>query len=179
MLVLAYEGALRREELCALRRRDLDLRQGVLRVPAIGASREAARVVPLSAMAVAWCAAHVGEGPVRAGSADPEAPLFRSESPRNRAEPLSVWTWSKVARRVADRAGVAAFTTHTPRHLRLTDLARTGRGAAEIARFAGLSRPHLAHPYVRLAAESPWDADPGLAEARAGQFARTLFRDPP
>jgi len=53
-------------------------------------------------------------------------PLFLSESRRNRAEPLSLWTWSKVVRRIAIGAGVPQFSTHTTRHLCLTDLARMG-----------------------------------------------------
>jgi integrase/recombinase XerD len=53
-------------------------------------------------------------------------PLFLSESRRNRAQPLTLWTWSKVIRRIALAAELPRFSTHTTRHLCLTDLARMG-----------------------------------------------------
>jgi integrase/recombinase XerD len=64
-------------------------------------------------------------------------PLFLSESKRNRATPITLWTWSKVVRRIVLRAGVPNFSTHTFRHLCLTDLARAGWELHEIATFAG------------------------------------------
>ncbi|WP_062644462.1 site-specific integrase [Caballeronia arationis] len=63
--------------------------------------------------------------------------LFLSESPRNHGAPITLWTWSKVVRSIALRADVPAFSTHTLRHLCLTDLARSGWQLHEIARFAG------------------------------------------
>ena len=62
---------------------------------------------------------------------------YLSESGRNLAQPISIWTWSKVVKGIAERSGVMQFTTHTPRHLCLTDLARSGWDIHEIAQFAG------------------------------------------
>jgi integrase len=42
-----------------------------------------------------------------------------------------------VARRIGDRADVPQFSTHTLRHLCLTDLARAGWELHAIATFAG------------------------------------------
>jgi integrase len=67
--------------------------------------------------------------------------LFLSESRRNRTQPITLWTWSKVIRALAVRTGLARFSTHTPRHLCLTDLARSGWELHEIARFAGHRTP--------------------------------------
>ena len=64
-------------------------------------------------------------------------PLFLSESRRNLAEPLTLWTWSKVVRRIALAAEVPRFSTHTTRHLCLSDLARMGWELHAIATFAG------------------------------------------
>ena len=50
---------------------------------------------------------------------------------------LSLWTWSKVVRRIALAAGVPRFSTQTTRHLCLTDLARMGWELHAIATFAG------------------------------------------
>jgi integrase/recombinase XerD len=67
----------------------------------------------------------------------PRGLLFLSESRRNRAQPITIWSWSKVVERIAKRAGILRFTTHTLRHLCLTDLARAGWDIHEIATFAG------------------------------------------
>jgi integrase len=50
---------------------------------------------------------------------------------------LTLWTWSKVVHQIATRAAVAQFSTHTLRHLCLTDLARAGWELHAIATFAG------------------------------------------
>src|ERR1700726_117163 len=76
--------------------------------------------------------------------------LFLSESPRNYASPLSLWTWSKVVRQIADRAGLPQFSTHTFRHLCLTDLARAGWDLHEIALFAGHRNPQTTLLYIHL-----------------------------
>src|SRR5690606_11590284 len=77
-------------------------------------------------------------------------PLFLSESRRNWAQPLSVWTWSKVIKGVAEHAGVSNFTTHTLRHLCLTDLARAGWDIHEIAIFAGHRSVQSTLRYIHL-----------------------------
>jgi len=74
---------------------------------------------------------------VRRGLSSDRGQLFLSESRRNRAQPISIWTWSKVVEGIARRAGVPQFSTHTLRHLCLTDLARADWDLHEIARFAG------------------------------------------
>jgi integrase len=64
-------------------------------------------------------------------------PLFLSESRRNYSQPISIWSWSKVVLELSRRARVERFSTHTLRHLCLTDLARAGWDLHEIAAFAG------------------------------------------
>jgi integrase/recombinase XerD len=76
--------------------------------------------------------------------------LFLSESRRNRGAPISVWTWSKVIRRIADRADLPQFSTHTLRHLCLTDLARAGWDIHEIAQLAGHRNPQTTQQYIHL-----------------------------
>ena len=51
--------------------------------------------------------------------------------------PIGVWAWAKTITNVALVSGVGRFTTHTLRHLCLTDLARAGWDIHEIAAFAG------------------------------------------
>jgi integrase len=130
--------------------------------------------VPIDPEVAAGCARYLRE---RAEIPALSGALFISESPRNRHQPLTIWTWSKVVRAIAVSAGVAHFSTHTPRHLRLTDLARSGWTAAAIARFAGHSSPSQARRYLRLAEEQPTPEPIDLERRRAAQLAAMLLRE--
>ena len=114
MLALAYDAALRREELCSLRTDDLDPGRRMLRVRAETTKNRLERVVPYSAPTGVLLQGYLAH---RATISRARGPLFLSESRRNRAQPLSLWTWSKVVRRIAIDAGVPQFSTHTTRHL--------------------------------------------------------------
>ncbi len=95
------------------------------------------RVVPYSAATAVLLQAYLTH---RRTVSTARGPLFLSESNRNRGEPLTLWTWSKVVRRIALRANVPQFSTHTLRHLCLTDLARSGWELHTMATFAGHRR---------------------------------------
>jgi site-specific recombinase XerD len=147
MLALAYDAGLRREELCCLRTDDLDPAYRTLRVRAETTKTRRGRVVPYSEPTgvllqhyLAW----------RRELTTARGPLFVSESRRNRAQPLTLWTWSKVVRALALRAGVPRFSTHTPRHLCLTDLARSGWELHAIAGFAGHRNVATTLQYIHL-----------------------------
>src|SRR5262249_51406910 len=120
MLALAYDAALRREELCSLRTDDFDPAHRMLRVRAETTKTRCERVVRYSAASGVLLVEYLRHRGVLSSA---RGPLFLSESHRNHAQPLSLWTWSKVVRRIALAAGVARFSTHTTRHLCLTDLA--------------------------------------------------------
>ena len=134
MLSFAYDCALRREELCALATGDIDPARRLLRVRAETTKTRRERVVPYSVVSADLYMAYLAE---RRRLGNSRGPLFLSESSRNRAAPLTKWTWSKVVRRLGLRAGVPTLTTHSFRHLCLTDLARAGWDIHEIASFAG------------------------------------------
>ncbi len=147
MLALAYDAALRREELCCLRTDDLDPAHRTLRVRAETTKTRRERLVPYSAPTGVLLAEYLRR---RAVISRARGPLFLSESRRNRAEPLSLWTWSKVVRRVALAAEVPRFSTHTTRHLCLTDLARMGWEVHAIATFAGHRSTDSTLRYIHL-----------------------------
>jgi integrase/recombinase XerD len=147
MLALAYDAALRREELCQLRSSDIDPAHRLLRIRAETTKGHRERVVPYSATSGELLRDYLRYR--RSVGGDGTA-LFLSESPRNYAAPISMWTWSKVIRSIALRAGVPAFSTHTLRHLCLTDLARSGWQLHEIARFAGHQNLETTRQYVHL-----------------------------
>jgi integrase/recombinase XerD len=147
MLALAYDSALRREELCSLRTDDLDPAHRTLRVRAETTKNRLERVVPYSAPTGVLLSGYLTH---RSTLSRARGPLFLSESRRNRAEPLTLWTWSKVVRRLALAAGLPQFSTHTTRHLCLTDLARMGWEVHAIATFAGHRSTDSTLAYIHL-----------------------------
>jgi hypothetical protein len=126
-------------------------------------------VVPYSAPTGALLSGYLAH---RATISRARGQLFLSESRRNYGQPLSLWTWSKVIRRVAltDR-GPAAVST---RHLCLTGLARMGWELHAIATFAGHRHTDSTMTYIHLSGRdlaeklSPrHGADPLLARGHA------------
>src|SRR3984885_4298215 len=107
MLALAYDAALRREELCSLRTDDLDPAHRTVRVRAETTKTRRERVVPYSAPTGLLLADYLRH---RSTISRARGPLFLSESRRNRAEPLTLWSWSKVVRRLALAAGLPQFS---------------------------------------------------------------------
>lgn len=147
MLAFSYDAALRREELCSLETGDLDPSRQMLRIRAETTKNRCERIVPYSKTTSTLLKAYLQERRVLS-----RAPglLFLSRSRRNRAQPISIWAWSKAVTQLAARAEVKQFTTHTPRHLCLTDLARAGWDIHEIAAFAGHRTIQTTLLYIHL-----------------------------
>ncbi|MDV9168595.1 site-specific integrase [Streptomyces sp. W16] len=147
MLAFAYDAALRREELCSLRTDDLDPAHRTLRVRAETTKTRRERIVPYLAATGVLLSGYLAH---RATISRTRGPLFLSESRRNYGQPLTLWTWSKVIRRVALAADLPRFSTHTTRHLCLTDLARMGWELHTIASFAGHGSTESTLTYIHL-----------------------------
>ena len=147
MLALAYDAALRREELCLLDTDDLDPAHRTITVRAETTKSKRGRVVPYSVVAGQLLAGYLHH---RRRITTARGALFVSESPRNRGQGVTAWTWSKVVRSIALRAGVPSFSTHTLRHLCLTDLARSGWELHQIASFAGHRSTDTTQRYIHL-----------------------------
>lgn len=147
MLALAYDAGLRREELCSVRTDDLDPSRRTLRVRAETTKSRRERVVPYSATTGALLQTYLLE---RRALSHARGVLFLSLSDRNRAAPITLWSWSKIVRRIALRADVPRFSTHTLRHLCMTDLARAGWELHAIATFAGHRNPATTLQYIHL-----------------------------
>lgn len=147
MLALSYDSALRREELCNLHTGDVDPAHSTVTIRAENTKSRKGRVVPYSQTTAELLRAYL---PRRRELTRDRGPLFISESRRNRGRPISIWTWSKIVESISERSGVAEFTTHTPRHLCLTDLARANWDLHEIAQFAGHKSIQTTLLYIHL-----------------------------
>jgi len=150
MLAFAYDAGLRREELCSLRTDDIDPSRRTLRIRAETTKGRRERVVPYSVSSSELLHCYLLH---RRTLGQRRGPLFLSESRRNYTQPISIWSWSKVVLELARRAHVEHvehFSTHTLRHLCLTDLARAGWDIHEIAAFAGHRSVQTTLPYIHL-----------------------------
>ncbi len=170
MLALAYDAGLRREELCLLRTDDLDPAYRMLRVRAETTKNRRERAVPYSTTSGVLLRHYLEE---RRLLSTTRGPLFLSASRRNRAQPVSLWTWSKVVRKIALRAEVPRFSTHTLRHLCLTDLARAGWELHAIATFAGHRSLASTLQYIHLSGRDlAAKLERGMAEVHAWRLAQ-------
>jgi len=134
MFALSYDAALRRQEIVRVNIADVDPAHRLVRVPAENAKNGCERIVPYAEPTARLLAAYLD---VRRQVTRERGRLFVSFSNRNLGRPITVWAWAKTITDVALTSGVGRFTTHTQRHLCLTDLARAGWDIHEIAAFAG------------------------------------------
>jgi integrase/recombinase XerD len=147
MLSLTYDGALRREEVCRLESRDIDPAHRSIRIRAEITKNRRERLVRYTESTSILLREYLG----RRCPTDRSLPiLFLSESRRNHGQPISIWTWSKTIKELARRTGLPRFTTHTPRHLRLTDLARADMDIHDIAVYAGHRSIQTTLLYIHL-----------------------------
>jgi len=174
MLVWSYDCALRREELCGLQTRDIDPAHRLIRIRAESTKGRRERIVPYSEPTGELYAQYLRH---RQHLSREREFLFVSESRRNRGQPLSIWTWSKAMLGIARRSGVLSLTTHTPRHLRLTDLARSNWDLLEIAAFAGHRSTQTTVLYIHLSGrELAAKLERGMAEIHAQRIRLTAER---
>ena len=147
MFLLAYDGALRREELVTVEIGDFDFAYRQIRIRAEHAKNGRERVVGYGTVTSRFLESYLQR---RRTLSTKRGPLFFSESRRNPAEPLSTVMWSKIVQGIAKRANLPQFTTHTPRHLRLTHMARAKMDLHQIALYAGHRSLQTTMLYIHL-----------------------------
>lgn len=154
MILLAYDAALRREELMSLRVDDIDWARGIVTIRPETSKGGRMRYVPVSA-----CVLHLVRGYIEsdrraliaAYDGEDAGPIFLSESTRNPGRPLAVGALDEIVERVRDRVGLPALTPHTLRHQRCTMLKRAGVNLDDIALFAGHKNVNSTRLYIHLA----------------------------
>lgn len=135
MVAMAYDGALRRGELVQIEIDDLEPAFSLIHLRAETTKSQRPRDVAFGSATGQLLVAYLRERGRSFGRVNGR--LFLSTSRRNRGAPISPWSWSKIVDAVAARAGLPRFSTHTFRHMRLTDLARAEWTVDQIAQYAG------------------------------------------
>jgi len=147
MFLMAYDGALRRAELVALDLHAVIFPHRQLTIRPETTKNGRGRVVMYGTVTADLLRRYLDQRQddgIRSGL------LFRSESHRNRGQPLTVNAWDKVVQGIARDAGMPQLSTHTLRHLRLTDLARCRNDIHAIAAYAGHRSLETTKLYIRL-----------------------------
>jgi integrase/recombinase XerD len=148
MLLVAYEGALRREELVTVEIGDFDFAYRQIRIRVAHTKNGRERVVGYGSRVTSrLLEAYLRQ---RRTLSSNRGPLFLSESRRNPGRPLSLGMWSKIVAQMAQQADLPHFTTHTPRHLRLTHMARAKMDLHQIALYAGHKSLQTTMQYIHL-----------------------------
>jgi integrase/recombinase XerD len=154
MILLAYDAALRREELMSLRVDDFDWARGLLTIRPEITKGERMRHVPVSAAVLHLVRVYL-EGDRRSLIAAYEGEelgvLFLSESTRNPGRPLAIGAFDEIMERVREKVNLPALTPHTLRHQRCTILKRAGVNLDDIALFAGHKSTETTRLYLHLA----------------------------
>jgi integrase/recombinase XerD len=154
MILLAYDAALRREELMSLRVDDIDWARGLVTIRPEVTKGGRMRYVPVSACILHLLRDYL-EGNRRALIAaydgDDTGLIFLSESTRNPGRPLAVGAFDEIVERVREKVGEPLLTPHTLRHQRCTILKRAGVGLDDIALFAGHKSTESTRLYIHLA----------------------------
>jgi integrase/recombinase XerD len=154
LLLVAYDGALRREELVRLRGVDYDRRRALLRVRAETSKSGRERWVPLSPFgqrALDHYLDRQRRALVAAYGLDDAGPLFLSESTRNPGQPLAPGAVNDVVEALRATLGLPQLHPHTFRHQRLTALKVAGVPLEDIALFAGHASTETTRLYLHLA----------------------------
>ena len=154
MILLAYDGALRREELMSLQVSDIDWARGIITIRAETTKNGRTRYVPVSPAVLCLVRHYLDQerrALIAAYDGDDTGPLFVSESTRNPGLPLAVGAFDEIMQRVRSKVNLPALTPHTLRHQRCTILKRAGVSLDDIALFAGHKSTASTRLYIHLA----------------------------
>jgi integrase/recombinase XerD len=154
MVLVAYDGALRREELVSLRFDDYDRHRALLKVRAETSKSGRDRWVPLSPIGqrvLDYYLDHERRALVDTLALNESGPLFISESTRNPGRPLVPGAFNDVVEALRTELALPQLHPHTFRHQRLTALKAAGVPLEDIALFAGHVSTETTRLYLHLA----------------------------
>lgn len=139
LILLLYDGALRREEVTFLRKDQIDEQSHTIKIPhELTKNKMQGRIV-LSNTTWKILQDYLQEDRARLVAAyggEEAGPLFLSESNQNAGQPISKWAVTKLFDDIRDALGLPQLTPHKLRHLMLTHLMDNGLDLYEVSRYA-------------------------------------------
>ena len=154
MFLVAYDGALRREELVRLRVDDYDRHRALLKIRAETSKSGIDRWVPLSPFSQQVLNHYLDrhrQALVHAYGLDDQGAIFVSESTRNPGQPLAPGAFNDVIEAMRTTLELPQLHPHTLRHQRLTALKAASVPLEDIALFAGHASTETTRLYLHLA----------------------------
>ncbi len=134
LILVLYDGALRREEVTFLRKDHID----TIKIPhELTKNKMQGRIV-LSNTTWKILQDYLQQDRARLVSAygtEDAGPLFLSESNRNGGQPISKWSVTKVFDEIRDALDLSQLTPHKLRHLMLTHLMDNGLDLYEVSLY--------------------------------------------
>jgi len=138
LILILYDGALRREEVTFLRKDHIDERTHTIKIPhELTKNKMQGRIV-LSNTTWKILQDYIQEDRarlVKAYEAEDAGPLFLSESNKNAGKPISKWSVTKIFEEIRQALGLPQLTPHKLRHLMLTHLMDNGLDLYEVSRY--------------------------------------------
>lgn len=139
IVLLAHDGALRREEIVLLRVDDIDWRTHTIAIRAGLAKNKLAGTIVLSHPTWTRLKEYI-EGDratlIQCYGGDPDGLIFLSDSQRNPGCPLTKWTVKDLFDRIREVLQFPQLTPHKMRHLMLTELRKSGMELLDVSRYA-------------------------------------------
>jgi site-specific recombinase XerD len=139
IVLLAHDGALRREEIVLLHIDDIDRQTQTMKIRAEVSKNKMPGIIVLSHPTWTRLNEYIEEDRatlVRSYGAETEGRIFLSDSHRNPGQPLSKWTIKDIFDRISQDLRLPQLTPHKMRHLMLTELKRSGMDLLDVSRYA-------------------------------------------
>ncbi len=139
IVLLAHDGALRREEIVQLRVDDIDWQTHTIAVRAAISKNKMPGIIMLSHPTWTRLKEYVEEDRATLTATFGVAvngPIFLSDSHRNPGQPLANWTVKDIFDRISDALQIPQLTPHKMRHLMLTELKKSGMDLLDVSRYA-------------------------------------------
>jgi site-specific recombinase XerD len=138
IVLLAHDGALRREEIVLLRVDDIDWQSHTITIRAEITKNHVPGIIVLSHPTWLRLKEYV-EGDratlIRHYGGDWSGSIFLSDSPRNPGCPITKWTVKDLFDRIRDALHLPQLTPHKMRHLMLTELKKSGMDLLDVSRY--------------------------------------------
>jgi site-specific recombinase XerD len=145
IICLLYDTGIRASELCALRRKDVDL--GTYRCTVLGKGNKL-RTVSFARTTLKTFTAYLGDLPKQ-----PDEPLFTSDRGKWAGDPLTRWGLLQLIERLGKAAGVQGTrcSPHTFRHSFAVQFLRNGGNVFTLREMLGHTQLDIVNIYVNLA----------------------------
>lgn len=154
LILVLYDGALRREEVTFLRKDHIDERSHTITIPhELTKNKMQGRIV-LSNTTWKILQDYLQQDRarlVKAYGAEDAGPLFLSESNQNAGRPISKWSVTKIFDEIRNALGLPQLTPHKLRHLMLTYLLDNGLDLYEVSLYGRHRSTSSTEVYLHVA----------------------------